>query len=109
MLVLIREVVLRHQELQIINHQPLKKFGVIHYCVPNIPSRVSRTASISISQVLTNLLITIGKSGGVTNYMKNNKGFRSGVFSYSGFTTNKFISEKFGLDYKDLGLIMPSF
>lgn len=86
-----------------------EKFGVIHYCVPNIPSRVSRTASISISQVLTNLLITIGKSGGVTNYMKNNKGFRSGVFSYSGFTTNEFISEKFGLDYKDLGLIMPSF
>ena len=41
--------------------------------------------------------------------MKNNKGFRSGVFSYDGFTTNKYISEKFGLVYKDLGLIMPSF
>ena len=96
---------------KITNHKlPIfEKFGVIHYCVPNIPSRVSRTASISISQVLTNLLITIGKSGGVTNYMKNNKGFRSGVFSYNGFTTNKYISEKFGLIYKDLGLIMPSF
>ena len=57
----------------------------------------------------TNLLIKIGKSGGVINYMKNNKGFRSGVFSYDGFTTNKYISEKFGLVYKDLGLIMPIF
>tara|TARA_X000000950_G_scaffold47209_1_gene54504 strand:+ start:63498 stop:64706 length:1209 start_codon:yes stop_codon:yes gene_type:complete len=96
---------------KITNHKSptFEKFGVIHYCVPNIPSRVSRTASISISQVLTNLLITIGKSGGVTNYMKNNKGFRCGVFSYNGFTTNKYISEKFGLIYKDLGLIMPSF
>ena len=96
---------------KITNHKSptFEKFGVIHYCVPNIPSRVSRTASISISQVLTNLLIKIGKSGGVINYMKNNKGFRSGVFSYDGFTTNKYISEKFGLVYKDLGLIMPSF
>ena len=96
---------------KITNHKSptFEKFGVVHYCVPNIPSRVSRTASISISQVLTNLLIKIGKSGGVINYMKNNKGFRNGVFSYDGFTTNKYISEKFGLVYKDLGLIMPSF
>ena len=67
---------------KITNHKSptFEKFGVIHYCVPNIPSRVSRTASISISQVLTNLLIKIGNSGGVINYMKNNKGFRRSFF-----------------------------
>ncbi|MEM9687643.1 MAG: alanine dehydrogenase, partial [Bacteroidota bacterium] len=28
-----------------------KKYDVVHYCVPNIPSRYSRTASISISNI----------------------------------------------------------
>ena len=33
------------------------KHGVIHYCVPNIASRVSRTASMAISNILTPILL----------------------------------------------------
>ena len=34
------------------------KNGVIHYCVPNIPSRYSKTASVSISNIFTPYFIT---------------------------------------------------
>ena len=84
-----------------------ERYGVIHYCVPNIPSRVSRTASISISQFLSNMIIAIGNYGGIDNFIRSNKSFRKGIYSYNGFTTNKIIAEKFNLKYKDLGLIMP--
>ena len=30
----------------------IEKFGVIHYCVPNIPSRYPKTATLSISNIL---------------------------------------------------------
>ena len=37
------------------------KHNVIHYCVPNIPSRVARTASIAISNILTPILLSIAE------------------------------------------------
>ena len=39
------------------------KYGVIHYCVPNIPSGFARTASQAISNVLMPLLIEAGDYG----------------------------------------------
>ncbi|MBC9797272.1 alanine dehydrogenase, partial [Sinomicrobium weinanense] len=42
-----------------------EKYGVIHYCVPNIPARYSRTASVSISNIFTPYLLKIGEEGGL--------------------------------------------
>ena len=33
------------------------KHDVVHYCVPNIASRVSRTASMAISNIVTPILV----------------------------------------------------
>ena len=43
------------------NHQnPIfKKYEVIHYCVPNITSRVSRTASYALSNIFTPILMDL--------------------------------------------------
>src|SRR5258706_1637956 len=45
-------------------HPIFMKYGVIHYCVPNIPSGFSRTASQAISNVLMPLLLEAGEEGG---------------------------------------------
>ena len=37
------------------------KHNVIHYCVPNIPARYSRTASVSISNIFTPYLLKIAE------------------------------------------------
>jgi alanine dehydrogenase len=39
------------------------KYGVVHYCVPNIASRVSRTASMAISNIITPILLRIAEEG----------------------------------------------
>ncbi|MDP5099895.1 MAG: alanine dehydrogenase, partial [Nonlabens sp.] len=42
-----------------------EKYGVTHYCVPNLPSRYSKTATISLSNIFTNYLLDIADNGGI--------------------------------------------
>lgn len=80
--------------------------GVVHYCAPNIPAIVSRTASIALSNILIPIIIAIGEIGGIDNYIKNSKSFRKGVYIYNGILTNSALAEKFNLPYKDLDLLL---
>lgn len=85
-----------------------KKYEVIHYCVPNIASRVARTASLAISNIFTPILLTIGDAGGVEEMMRANKWFLNGVYTYRGSITNIHIARKFNLSFKDLNLLMAA-
>lgn len=82
------------------------KHGVIHYGVPNIPSRYSRTSSISISNIFTPYLLHIGEEGGLENTLRFDKGLRNGLYSYHGILTNKAIANWFGLSYRDINLLI---
>jgi len=84
------------------------KHGVIHYCVPNIASKVSRTASAAISNILTPLLIKAGAYGGIEALLNSHAGFRHGVYTYKGHLTNEYLSRRFGHKYTSLDLILPS-
>ena len=84
------------------------KHGVIHYCVPNIPSGFSRTASHAVSNVLMPLLLSIGDAGGFDDYLWNNFNSRSGIYMFKGALTNFHLSERFNLKYTDLNLLMAS-
>ena len=85
-----------------------EKHGVIHYCVPNIPSGFSRTASHAISNVIMPLLIEIADAGGFQDYIWNNFNSRHGVYLYKGSLTNFHLSERFNLKYTDLNLLFAS-
>ena len=69
-----------------------EKHGVIHYCVPNIPSRYSRTASFAISNLFTPYLLDIAESGGFENAARFDKSLRSGMYFYHGILTNKTVA-----------------
>ena len=84
------------------------KHDVIHYCVPNIASRVSRTASMAISNILTPILLIIAEEGGIENTIKKHENLRNGVYSFNGTLTNEILSNNFSLPYKDLNLIMST-
>jgi alanine dehydrogenase len=83
------------------------KHGVVHYCVPNISSRVSRTASFALSNILSPLILEMGDKGGVVELIRDHKGFRNGVYIYKGILTNEVLGKVFGLKYKDIHLILP--
>jgi len=95
---------------EITNHsQPVfRKYGVVHYCVPNIASRVSRTASTALSNIFTPILISIGEEGGIDEMLWKNKAVRKGVYLYRGSVTNRYVSEATRLPYKDLDLLMAA-
>lgn len=84
------------------------KHEVIHYCVPNIASRVSRTASIAISNILTPLLLKTSGVGGLEYMLFSNAGLRHGVYTYKGSLTNEYLGERFQIKYTDLDLLITS-
>ena len=92
-----------------LNNPVFRKHGVIHYCVPNIPSLVSRTASISMSNLLIPELLAIGDNGGVDHYIKSSKGFRKGVYLYHGILTNRDVGYQFNLPVKEIELLLAAF
>ncbi len=82
------------------------KHGVTHYCVPNIPSRYSKTASLSISNIITPYLLQIAEDGGLESAIRCDAGLKNGVYFYHGILTNKNIGEWFDLTYRDINLIV---
>ena len=84
------------------------KHGVIHYCVPNIPSGFARTASQAISNVLMPLLLEISDEGGLEEMIWHKFNVREGVYLFKGSVTDIYISQKFDLKYTDLNLLIAS-
>ena len=85
-----------------------KKYDVLHYCVPNIPSGFARTASQAISNVLMPLLLDAAHDGGFDNLVWKKQGIRQGIYLYKGALTNFHLSERFKLKYTDLELLLAA-
>lgn len=83
--------------------------GVIHYCVPNIASSVSRTASFALSNIFSPLLLGIANGGGISKKIKEDCGFRHGVYVYKGTLTSKTLGEAFSLPFKSIELLLMAF
>jgi alanine dehydrogenase len=84
------------------------KHGVIHYCVPNIPSRVSRTASFALSNLLTPILLQVSDEGGLENVLRRDAGLRHGVYLCHGILSNRMVGEWFEMPHKDIDLLIAS-
>jgi alanine dehydrogenase len=95
---------------QVTSHtQPtFRKYDVIHYCVPNIASKVARTASVAVSNILTPILIKAGESHNIDELLYNDHGIRHGVYAYKGFITNQYLAQRFHKKFTDLDLLLAS-
>ncbi|MFI2742603.1 alanine dehydrogenase [Zhouia sp. PK063] len=82
------------------------KHGVVHYGVPNIPARYSRTASLAISNIFTPYLLKIGEDGGLENSLRFDRGLRNGLYFYHGILTNKSVGDWFDMSYRDINLLI---
>ena len=85
------------------------KHGVIHYCVPNSPAMVARTASISLSNILIPILLSVADCGGMDNFIKISRGFRKGVYIYHGILINPDVGKMFNIQAKDINLLLAIF
>jgi len=82
---------------------------VTHFSAWNLPSRVARTASIALSNIFSPLLQSMADSGGITQLLKNDPGFRNGTYLYNGILTNETLGQKFDILSKDLDLLLSAF
>ncbi len=85
------------------------KKGVIHYCVPNIASRVSQTSSTAISSLLSNILIKILHQGSVIPLLQYDYELRNATYMFKGLLTNKIVSDNLNMKFTDLNLIIHVF
>ncbi len=84
------------------------RHDVIHYCVPNMASRVSRTASVAVSNILTPILLKAGNTASIEAMLFNNLGLRHGVYTYKGCLCNDYLGERFQIKSTDLDLLITS-
>lgn len=95
-------------ELTTLKNPIFRSYGVIHYCVPNIASRVAHTATTALSNIFTPTILRAGEEGGMEDMIFAHAWFMNGVYTYKGSVTNQHIANKFGLKYKDLSLLMAA-
>lgn len=85
-----------------------RTYDVIHYCVPNIASRVAKTASAALSHILIPILQNIQKYPNLDSFITQTKGIRNGIYLYKGHLTNLHLSERFNLKYVHLDLMIAT-
>jgi alanine dehydrogenase len=84
------------------------KHGIIHYCVPNVASRVARTASYAMSNILAPVILELGESGSPINFLKLHRGYRKGVYTYNGILSNRIVGDMYGMYSRDIDLLISA-
>lgn len=85
-----------------------KKHGITHYCVPNIASRVAKTASLAYSNIITPTLLRGSEFGNFDDFLWNDSGVRHGLYIYNGSLTNQYLADKFDIKFTDLDLLFAA-
>ncbi len=95
---------------EVTNHKDpvFRKHDVIHYCVPNIASRVPRTASYALTNIFAPILVEIGDKGGLMNVVWSKPGIREALYAYQGHLTSKDLANMYNIPFKDLELLVIS-
>jgi alanine dehydrogenase len=95
-------------ELRSLAAPTVVKHGVVHYCVPNITSRVAQTSSMAISNTLVSTILSMEQQGSLATWLKSDADLRNGVYMYNGILTNSYIGNLYGT-FQDIHLLMAAF
>lgn len=96
-------------ECRSLQNPVFEKFGVIHYCIPNISARVARTSSMVLSNIFTPMLLNIASTGGIVPFIRENLGFRNGVYVCEGILVNRLVSAHYNFPASDIGLLIAGY
>lgn len=79
--------------------------GVIHYCVPNMPGAVPRTATYALSNVTLPYALRLADQG-FARAVRNDLALALGANTYRGQITCQAVAEAFGLEYTPLTTLL---
>jgi alanine dehydrogenase len=95
-------------EITTLDKPVFRKHDVIHYCVPNVASRVAHTATTALSNIFTPTILRAAEEGGVEEMIFSHKWFMKGVYAYKGGLTNESVARKFGMKHKNIELLLAA-
>lgn len=75
-------------------------YGVVHYCVTNMPGAVPRTSTYALTNSTLSYALAISDQG-LESSMVHNSALKKGLNVYKGKVTLRAVAESFGLDYED--------
>ncbi len=78
------------------------RHNVIHYCVPNIPAVVARSASYGLTNALLPYLTDMVRKG-VEGAIAGNRGLAQGIYTHDGICTNPSVARRYELEYGNIG------
>ena len=84
------------------------KYGVTHYCVPNMPSAVARTASYALTNALIPFILKIGEHASVSDALWRSTSLRNGTYSYKGYLTKKILADLSGLTFREVQMLLAA-
>ncbi|HEU5290112.1 MAG TPA: alanine dehydrogenase [Cyclobacteriaceae bacterium] len=95
-------------EITTLKKPVFRKHDVIHYCVPNVASRVAHSATNALSNIFTPTILRAAEEGGIEEMIFLHKWFMKGVYTYKGGLTNEAVARKFGLKHKNIELLLAA-
>jgi alanine dehydrogenase len=84
------------------------KYGVTHYCVPNMPSVVARTASYALTNALIPFIIKIGEYASISDALWKSTSLRNGTYAYKGYLTKKVLADLSGLTFREVQMLLAT-
>lgn len=81
--------------------------GVTHYCVPNMPAVVARTATMAMTNALMPYIQQVCEEG-IVEALANNRGLSKGVCTYQGSCTNEVIARIFDFKSKPINVLVKN-
>jgi alanine dehydrogenase len=74
---------------------------IIHYCVPNMPALVARTASYGLTNASLPFVLNIADNS-LSNALLGDEGLSRGVCTFNGYCSNIPVAEAFNFEYRRL-------
>jgi len=76
-----------------------EKHGILHYCVPNIPSAAARTSSHAMNNIVLPLILSIARHG-ILETCRQSSALQTGLYLFEDKYVNRGVAEIFDLPYK---------
>ncbi|NTU52228.1 MAG: alanine dehydrogenase [Chlorobiaceae bacterium] len=84
------------------------KHGVTHYCVPNIPSAVAKTATYALTNTLLPFLQKLTAHRTIPDILWKSHSLRKGTYLYKGYVTKKILAELTDFPYREIDMLLAT-
>ena len=84
------------------------KHGVTHYCVPNIPSAVAKTASFALTNALLPFLQKLTAHETIPDILWKSHSLRKGTYLYKGYVTKKILAELTDFPFREIDMLLAT-